>query len=204
MTPSADDLTKLGADRPPFPWSAANEAAAWDVAEDALTDAEISAKADVTRQTLCNWKSHPDFAARVEGHRSAIREAVRSRGIAIKENRVAALEDRWRRLRRVIEQRAASPQFAEVPGGSTGLISRDQKGLGKGEDFEIVDVYRVDTGLLKELREHEKQAAQELGQWADKHEISGPDGGAIPVSIFDEALRKVYGVRGDPVEPGGA
>jgi hypothetical protein len=32
----------------------------------------------------------------------------------------------------------------------------------------VVEEYEVDTGLLKELREHEKQAAQELGQWSDK------------------------------------
>jgi hypothetical protein len=34
-----------------------------------------------------------------------------------------------------------------------------------------VEVYSVDTALLKELRDLEKQAAQELGQWTAKTEI---------------------------------
>jgi hypothetical protein len=38
-----------------------------------------------------------------------------------------------------------------------------------------VEEYQVDTGLLKELREHEKQAAQELGQWSEKARVEqGP------------------------------
>jgi hypothetical protein len=39
----------------------------------------------------------------------------------------------------------------------------------------VVDEYAVDGVLLKELREHEKQAAQELGQWSDKAKVEqGP------------------------------
>lgn len=59
----------------------------------------------------------------------------------------------------------------DVPGGNTGLLVRTTKGIGSGDTFQIVDEYAVDTGLLRELREHEKQAAQELGQWIDKSEV---------------------------------
>jgi hypothetical protein len=38
-----------------------------------------------------------------------------------------------------------------------------------------VEEYQVDTRLLKELREHKKQAAQELGQWSEKARVEqGP------------------------------
>ena len=50
---------------------------------------------------------------------------------------------------------------------------RTLKQLGRGDEAETVEEFRVDTGLLKELRETEKQAAQELGQWAEKHEVTG-------------------------------
>jgi hypothetical protein len=64
-------------------------------------------------------------------------------------------------MRRVIEQRAASPEFAKVPGGTTGLLCRDLK-------CKDTTVYKLDTALLAELRAHEQQAAQELSQWQTK------------------------------------
>lgn len=45
-------------------------------------------------------------------------------------------------------------------GGTTGYMVRDYKGLGA-----LMSVYKVDTGLLSELRAIERQAAEELGQW---------------------------------------
>jgi hypothetical protein len=39
----------------------------------------------------------------------------------------------------------------------------------------VVEEYEVDTGLLKALLDHEKQAAQELGQWSEKSKVEqGP------------------------------
>jgi hypothetical protein len=40
----------------------------------------------------------------------------------------------------------------------------------------------VDTALLKEMRETEKQLAMELGEWTEKqqHEISGKGGKDLP------------------------
>ena len=68
----------------------------------------------------------------------------------------------------MIEERADDPQFENVAGGRTGLITVDWKTLGAGESAQIMPIYSVDTGLLKELREHEKLAAQELGQWEER------------------------------------
>ena len=56
-------------------------------------------------------------------------------------------------------------------GGSTGLLTRSVKAIGAGKFTRFVDEYRVDTALLRELRELEKQAAIEQGQWSEKREI---------------------------------
>ena len=64
-------------------------------------------------------------------------------------------------MRQVIDQRAASPDFAKVPGGTTGLLCRDLR-------CKDTPAYKIDTGLLAELRAHEQQAAQELSQWQTK------------------------------------
>lgn len=172
-----------------FQWNAKREEAALLVAEDRLTDDEIAKQAGVSRQALDGWKKRPEFAARVEEHLEAFRARVRRRGIAIAERRVEALQDRWERMRRVIDERAEEME-GECPGGGTGLLVRQYKAIGSGEYAEKVTEYQVDTGLLKEMRAHEQQAAQELGQWLDRQVHSGPDGGPIVV-------KKIGGVSTD-------
>ena len=55
-----------------------------------------------------------------------------------------------------------------APGADTGLLTRTQKRIGSGDSAVTVEEYQVDTGLLKELREHEKRGVQELGEWSEK------------------------------------
>jgi hypothetical protein len=87
--------------------------------------------------------------------------------ISSRNPRVQALQKRWDLLRKIIDERAASPEFADVPGGTTGLLVKDYKGKDS-----CMPVYRVDTATLAELRAHEKQAAEELGQWTEKRTTS--------------------------------
>jgi hypothetical protein len=165
-----------------FQWTNQRNKAAELIAADELTDPEICSQIGVaSRQTLLNWRRHPEFAARVQSHVDAFREATLKRGIALRERRVAALDDRWRRMRRVIEERATSEQMRDVPGGQTGLLCHTVKGVGRGDDFQLVDLYEVDTGLLRELREHEKQSAQELGQWTEKKDLTS---GGQPFKVY--------------------
>jgi hypothetical protein len=79
-------------------------------------------------------------------------------------------------MQAVIEERAADPTM-QAPGASTGLLTRTQKQIGAGNSAVTVEEYQVDTRLLKELREHEKQAAQELSQWSEKARAETPDAG---------------------------
>jgi hypothetical protein len=135
----------------------------------------------VGTRTLGQWKEHPHFMARVEGHINEFRRRVRLRGIAILENRVAALQDRWDKLKQVIKERGESSEMQTVAGGKTGLLVRQLKKVGAGADAEMVEEFVLDAALLKEMREHEKQAAQELGQWSDKHEHD--HGGAVQIEF---------------------
>jgi hypothetical protein len=71
---------------------------------------------------------------------------------------------RWDLLRAgldlVLDQRGAD--MTDLPGGASGLLCRDYKG--KAADRLVT---RIDPGvvsLLAELRGHERQAAEELGQ----------------------------------------
>jgi hypothetical protein len=54
--------------------------------------------------------------------------------------------------------------------GKPGLSPKTLKGIGKGEDFQTVEEYRVDTASIAEIRDIQKQAAEELGQWIKRTE----------------------------------
>ena len=122
------------------------------------------------------------------------RAAARDRAIAAVEFRVEQLNDVWVRLQRVIQERSLDPSMEKVPGGKTGLLSLDFKQIGE----QIVPIYRVDGVVIKELREHGKQAAIELKQWSDKVEVG-------PMSVVDawaEAARLASETTGDQESPG--
>src|SRR5262249_27057215 len=75
-----------------------------------------------------------------------------------------ALNDRWSRMQQIIEARANHPDYANIPGGRTGLLVRSVKQIGSGDSARLVEEFALDVALLKELRAHEKQAAVELAQ----------------------------------------
>lgn len=157
------------------------EQAATLLAEGKLADHEIAASIGVSRASISRWKRRPAFQARVKALQERINEAVLTSVIANRQARVDALNDRWERMKRVIDERAADPDMATVPGGTTGLIVRTWKQIGAGEDAQLLPEYSVDTPLLKELRGTEQQAAQELGQWTEKRDVNTT--GSVKVTL---------------------
>jgi cell pole-organizing protein PopZ len=156
-----------------FRWSEQKAEAAVLVAEDRLTDRQIAARVGIADRQFYRWKDHPAFLARVDEHVKRMDAACARRAIARKSSRVQALQDRWQRMQAVIDARADDPDNAAAAGGTTGLLVKQRRSIGSGEAAEIVDEFAVDTGLLKEMREHEKQAAQEMNQWTHHHEHRG-------------------------------
>lgn len=169
-TKAEGELPKVTPKANGFAWTEESIQAAIDVAADELTVDEIAEKAGVVRKTLFNWRKNPEFSAQVEEYVSEIKTAIRRRGIAVLERRVGFLQNRHDKMCRVIEARAADPEMKKAAGGDTGLLVRRYKSVGSGANAEIVEEFEVDTGILKELREHEQQAAKELGQWTDRQD----------------------------------
>lgn len=107
--------------------------------------------------------------------------ALRREGVAIKQVRLDALNARWWLMQRVIAERAGA--YGDAPGGATGLIvgrlkrveleytSSDVKqaaedGSEPPREWLVRErwEYELDAALLREMRELEKQAAQEVGE----------------------------------------
>lgn len=177
----------------PFAWTKAKAEAAILLAENVLPDVQIAARAEVSDRQLRTWKQHPDFVARVAEHVAEFEASTLRYQIAKRRKRVEALNRRWLRLQDVVDARAAAygdDPKAGAPGAGTGLLVRQYKSIRSGTsqlgdpEYETVEEWVVDTALLKEIREHEKQAAQEVGQWDEKPESGG------------EGIQRVYvGVR---------
>lgn len=153
--------------------------------------ATIGAAVRVTGRTLQRWHAHPEFAAEIARVKRDMAEAVKAEGIANRQNRIDAMNDRWHRMQRVIDERGADETMAAIPGGTTGLVLRkpafvkvfevhdpadlddDDALMTPTGNVRLVYEYAVDTPLLKALLEHEKQAPQDLGEWTEKRDISG-------------------------------
>lgn len=171
------------------------ELAAQLVAEGQLSEVEIAKEVGVALATIYNWKKLPEFRAMAEEFLSAFRDRIRRKGIAVLERRVQRLDRRWEKLHQVIDERAADPRLRDVPGGTTGLIVHNVKGVGRGDDFQLIDLYEVDTGTLAEIRAHEQQAAKELGQWVNQTDLTS-GGKPIPIRLVE-----VVSPGGDDVDP---
>lgn len=164
-----------------FRWTQQAEQAAALIAQGNLSMDDIAARAGVVRKTLYSWRQNATFRARVDGLLAEFRAEVRRIGLATVEKRVAAQNDRWVRMRSLIEARADDPALADVPGGTTGLLVRTVRKVVVESDAERgprsteVAEFAVDAALLREIREVEKQAAIELGQWQARLETNAPD-----------------------------
>jgi hypothetical protein len=122
----------------------------------AMTNSKSLARSPIQRAL----RQEPDSAKVIESARAEIQHGP---VLAVRQKRLAWLQDRHDRLNLIVEERAAD--MAAIPGGKSGLLAKDFKSDGR-------EVYKVDGVLLSELREHEKQVAVELGEWQE-HNIPG-------------------------------
>lgn len=161
--------------------TARQEQAALLVALGQLKDAEIAEQTGTAYGTLRRWRGWPEFIERVEALRQAFARSVEGRGIADKQARVQKLQDLVDRMDLIVEGRAED--LADAPGGASGLLVRQYKQVGK-DDFR--EEYVFDAALVTQIRATMQQAAQELGQWVERHKVSGK----IRVEDLDAAIER--------------
>jgi hypothetical protein len=147
------------------------ERAAILLAEDRLSDKKIGELCGIHETTLNKWKRRPEFKERIAELTQIFADRALKQGLAQRDRRVAVLVQMHDKLLQIVEERAADPNIASVPGGKTGLVVRTMKGIGKGKEFRLVEQFQADTRLVKELRGVEEQIARELGQWQERIEV---------------------------------
>lgn len=107
---------------------------------------------------------NPQICSRIAELQERVAEALIALEITDRDNRLAEYNERWNKLRTVINRRAATYGEQKNMGGDTGLVVMRKKKVGN----EVVEEFEVDTGLLRTMAELEKQAAIEKGQWVEK------------------------------------
>jgi hypothetical protein len=152
------------------------------VAEDTLTDEQIAAAVGVSKGTLERWKLRPEFRARVAAIIETAIKRTESESINTVAGRALRYKRRAEKLDQVLAERADDPSVAAAAGGKTGLIVRQYK-IANGREPIVREEFVVDTATLAEIRQLEKQAAQDLGQWSDKTEMTGKDGAPFTFTI---------------------
>lgn len=176
-------------------WTTQRLQAANLAAEDRLTDAKIAADLGVTRQCIAKWRSQAEFRLRVARIINEATARAHAEGVMTVAGRVQRYKDRLDALDRIVTERAADPALANVPGGKTGFVYLepmlvkvyDTSGqfteqmaaldtppeqLTSAKRDILVHVAKVDLATMSEMRQIEKQAAQDQGQWSEKHENS--------------------------------
>src|SRR5258708_7729667 len=98
----------------------------------------------------------PKVRARIRDLKTAIAAKLINYSVREKNTRLEALQSRWEKLNRVIEQRTVAPELQQVPGGDTGLVVRTRVGN--------YNVFAVDIRPLRELQPIEEQAARASDQ----------------------------------------
>lgn len=110
------------------------------------------------------------------------REEVKQEAITEQRYRIARLADLERKFTTLIAERAED-MGGETAGGGTGLLVRQRKMLGGGEHGYEITEYTADTAVTKEIRELLKHASQEIGDWTERSELTGKDGGPLVVQF---------------------
>lgn len=150
-------------------------------AEDELSDETISAQLGIGRSTLRRWRELPLFRDAVAEHTAELERQTLRLAIARKRERLKVLDSLHSKSLALMTARAE--QYADVPGGDTGLIvgqlkqvrhiSESPKDDGPQTWTEEHWEYSADIGLMREIRATQEQAAKELGQWVDRSESFG-------------------------------
>jgi hypothetical protein len=132
--------------------------------EDRLPDRQIAEIVGISRRQLAKWKTLPDFKELINTHAKQYISQFTTEGLARKEKRLAVKNDIHDRLLTAIKERGDDPDMEDVPGGTTGLVVKQYKAIGKGKSFRIIEEYKIDTPVVRSILDLHEDVREELGQ----------------------------------------
>jgi hypothetical protein len=130
----------------------------------AVPDETIAREVGMTPEGVRSMRKHATYREIEAEALEALAERMYRSAFANPIVRVGAIDDMIRRVLAVIEARATDPTTAHIPGASTGLRFHRLRGVGQGENFQVVEEVEVDTALIREFRGLMELMEQQTGQ----------------------------------------
>jgi hypothetical protein len=131
--------------------------------------------------TLKKWSSRykwqdrsEEYGAELEQRKNERRKEVMDSGLALDFERVDQLKDLAHFLIDQLYEQGEDGDYHNV-------WLPDVKQIGSGKNAERVDIERFNAAIFSELRGVLDDLAKETGGRKQKHEVSGPEGGAVTV-----------------------
>ena len=156
------------------------EQAALLIAQGRLSQAVIAKRAEISKRTLTYWQKEPEFRETVARHRDAFRKAAEQQreeisklGLALRRERIFQKMRRHAHLREIQLARSKDERILNYLGQDTGVAAGLICVRYKGKDA-TQEEFVLDTGMLAEFDELERDIAIEVGDWKEKHEINPP------------------------------
>lgn len=145
-----------------------------------LSGADIARKYGVSRAGVLYFERR--FAATILQAKAEVGRQVEDYAIASKINRIAAKDRRWQLLEAVRQARAHGGT-----GEETGLMVKQIRRIGSGEDAEYITEFKVDDGLISAMERLERSAAEELGQLPKQGDQYVFVGDKQQINLFDHS-----------------
>jgi hypothetical protein len=141
----------------------------------------------ITRPATVAWIPHGSASSLHARHRSPKKPDRRHHGRS-----EAPVEERSDLIRADLDRAEADPtytsEWAGVAGATTGFIVKVVKTIGSGQNQQVITEFKLDKDLLEAFLAHEKQAAQELGQWIEKRDLTGQVDHTVTVDQLRRAI----------------
>lgn len=154
-----------------------------------MTQAQVAAKYSVHPTSVHRFAER--YSDKLTELSLAVEARVEDYAIASKVNRIAALQDRWDRMKALLDARAKDSRYSDEPGYDTGLMIHQLKAVGRGEDFQLVNLYVTDAQLLAEMRATERAVAEELGSLPKQD---------ITLNVQNNILQLTWGEQVEPLD----
>lgn len=139
--------------------------------------------------TLANWSKNFGWVRRAEAfdreQAASAQAAYEARRQDILETGLAQKHERLEKLYKMFDRLYEDFQAEE------NLWMHEDKGIGTGENFTVIDTVRFNAALVSEIRNTLADIAAEVGGRPRKTELTGKNGGPIRSTTVERDLKKL-------------
>jgi hypothetical protein len=135
--------------------------------EEGLSNSAIGQKLGYSPATIRTWLERPEYKEAVKTYYAILEEETFRLAGVTKAKRVQQYQELLDALWSLKQQRGEAYSHIDS-GGDTGLLVKQVKTVGTGQNAYDVAEYLYDSAVVRDILSINKQIAQEMGQWSEK------------------------------------